>query len=572
MLTELAIRNLILIEAADLELGAGLSVLTGETGAGKSIMLGGLELALGGRAERGFIRAGAEAASVTATFEVAADHPAFAALLEAGLPAIEGEPIILRRTISGAGQSRAFINDAPVSVQLLRAIGDSLVEIHGQHEERGLLDPAGHRALLDSFADLGALRTAMEAAYMAWRAVAEEAEAHGAAQAALEAEADYLTHAAQELAELTPEPGEEGRLADERALRANAARIAADVEEAQTALGENFEARLGQALRRLERADTAAQSLLAPAAAALERAVIEAREAGAQLHSALDALRHDPQRLTAIEERLFALRAAARKFRVTPDALAHKRAEIEASLAALESHEHDALARAKCVAEAKAKAVALARDLSQSRAAASAKLDAAVNRELAPLKLGKAVFSTRIEPLAGDGPGAAGGDRVIFEVATNPGAPAGPLKAIASGGELVRFILALKVVLARGGSAASLVFDEVDRGIGGAVADAVGERLARLAGTAQVLVVTHSPQVAARANHHFLVTKTAGRKGARAAIEALSEAARAEEIARMLSGAEVTQEARAAARRLIDAATPAANETPRARRKPAAAH
>jgi DNA repair protein RecN (Recombination protein N) len=567
MLSSISIRNFVLIEAADVEFNPGLSVLTGETGAGKSIILESLELSLGGRAERGLIRAGANEASVSATFTLPPGHPAFALLAEAGLSGAGGEALILRRTISGSGQSRAYIADTPVSAQLLRAVGDTLVEIHGQHEERGLLNPAGHRELLDIFAELAPLRARMGEAHGVWRSAAERVEAHAARQAQLAAEADYLTHAGQELRTLAPEPGEERKLSEERALLANAARIAGDVDEALGALGPDFATRIGQALRRLERTDGAARALLAPAAAALERAMLEAREAQAQLHQALSALLHQPERLAAIEERLFGLRAAARKYRVPVDALADKQAEIEAALCALESGREDGAARAREAQAARSAALTLAEELSQRRAAAAAKLDAAVNRELAPLKLGKAVFTTRVDRLSGDELAATGHDRVAFEVATNPGSAPGPLKAIASGGELSRFILALKVVLARGGGATSLIFDEVDRGIGGAVADAVGERLARLARSSQVLVVTHSPQVAARADHHFLVAKTASKSAARATIAPLDAPARAEEVARMLSGASVTNEARAAAARLLEKADPRAQAAARPKKR-----
>lgn len=563
MLTSLSIRNIVLIEAVDLEFASGLSALTGETGAGKSIVLGSFELSLGGRGDRALVRAGAEQGIVAASFEVAAEHPALGLIGEAGIEARAGEPLLLRRTISASGQSRAFINDAPVSAQLLRSVGDRLVEIHGQHDERGLLDPAGHRDLLDAFADLASIRMNLASAYGTWRAAVAESEAHAGRQSRLAAEAEYLMHAAEELRALAPEPGEESRLAEERALLSGSARIAADVEEAIDALGQGLEGRIGQALRRLERMEGAARTLLGSAAAALERTVIEAREAEAQLQEALRALRHQPERLATIEERLHALRSAARKYRVTADALADKRAEIDAQLGALENGRESSAACALAVQATLSAAMMLAGEISKRRAAAAAKLDAAVNRELAPLKLGKAVFSTRVERLEADALGAAGFDRVIFEVATNPGAAAGPLKAIASGGELARFILALKVVLARGGTATTLVFDEVDRGIGGAVADAVGERLARLARGAQVLVVTHSPQVAARADHHFVVAKIATKGETRATIAPLDVAARAEEIARMLSGARVTEEARAAARRLLDGSKSEAAEDAR---------
>jgi len=552
MLSSISIRNFVLIDAVDAEFKPGLSVLTGETGAGKSIILESLDLVLGGRADRSLIRVGAEQASVAARFDVAAKHPVLALLAEAGLAGAD-EGILLRRTVSASGQSRAFINDAPVSAQLLRAVGEALVEIHGQHDERGLLDPAGHRDLLDAFAGHGTLRARMAAAHEAWRAAAAAREAHGERQRLLGAEADYLTHAAEELGALAPEAGEEVKLAEERALLANAARIASEIEDALSGLGSDFGTRLAPALRRLERIDPAAQKLVAPAVQALERTMLEAREAEAQLGAALASLQHRPERLAAIEDRLHALRAAARKYRVSVDALAEKRAEIDAALAAFAHGAEDGAALVADEAAKRTAALATAAELSKARAKAAVRLDAEVNRELAPLKLGKAAFATSLVALDSGSLLPAGLERVTFEVATNPSAPAGALKAIASGGELSRFILALKVVLAREGSATTLVFDEIDRGIGGAVADAVGERLARLARGAQVLVVTHSPQVAARAEHHFLVSKAVAKGAARAAIVELDAAARAEEVARMLSGAKVTDEARAAAASLLEA-------------------
>lgn len=373
MLTSLSIRNVVLIEAAELEFASGLSVLTGETGAGKSIVLGSLDLALGGRAERALVRNGAAQASVAATFEVADAHPARAVLAEAGIEAGEGEPVILRRTLAATGQSRAFINDAPVSVQLLHSVGESLVEIHGQHDDRGLLDPSGHRLLLDAFADLGAWRANLTNAHAAWRAAVEEREGHAERQSRLRAEADYLTHAAEELRALGAEPGEESRLADERALLAGAARIAADVEQAQEALGADFESRIGQAQRKLERMEGAARTLLEGATAALGRTLIEAREAQVQLDSALRALQHQPHRQSAIEERLHALRGAARKYRVTPDALSDKAAEIEAAVSALDRGSDEGAARERAVQSTFAAALTLAREISKRRAAAAEK-------------------------------------------------------------------------------------------------------------------------------------------------------------------------------------------------------
>jgi DNA repair protein RecN (Recombination protein N) len=491
---------------------------------------------------------------------------------EAGLEVVPGEPLILRRTLNANGQSRAFINDAAASVQLLKAIGETLVEFHGQGDDRGLLDPRGHLRLLDAFGGLNGLASSVALAHVAWRDARNAAVAFEERRQRAAAEEDYLAHAAEELSKLAPEAGEEGALAEERALRLNAGRIAEDVSEALDVIAgtSGLEARLGQALRRLERVGDEARAVITPAAAALERTAIEAGEARSSLEAALEALRHDPERLAAVEERLFALRAAARKFRVSADELAIKRAEIDAQLAAIRSGDKETKNLAAAVEAARAQFVKLAGELSKKRQVAAAKLDGAVNNELAPLKLAKAEFATLIEDEPEARAGASGLDRVEFRIRTNAGQAPGPLQDIASGGELARFVLALKVVLAREGSAGTMIFDEVDRGIGGAVADAVGERLKRLAAGSQVLVVTHSPQVAARGDHHFLITKREAKGKTNAAVTVLGAEARREEIARMLSGSTVTAEARAAADRLL-AGAEIAVEAARPRRKKASA-
>jgi DNA repair protein RecN (Recombination protein N) len=560
MLTSLSIRDFVLIERLDLEFGPSLSVLTGETGAGKSILLDALGLATGGRAERGFIRPGAGQASVTAVFDPPGDHPARTALAGNGLES-EGA-LIFRRAITPDGRSRAFINDQPVSIGLMREAGAMLLEIHGQHDDRGLLDAAGHRDLLDAF---GALSEEVATAEAAWRTLAaaeDAARAEAEAQARAAQDYEYAKHMAEELRTLDPRAGEEAELANMRAVMMAAEKISTDLTEAVDALAGQggVEARMNLALRRLTRAQAIAQGRLDAAVAALDRAVIEAGEARQAVEAAARGLAFDANALEKAETRLFALRAAARKYGGTCDALVAKRSETEARLAAIASGQSRAaeLERTKAAAR-KAYDVAAA-VLSAARSKAAVALDGRVAKELAPLKLAHALFRTPIERAAAEGP--QGRDRVEFMVATNPGAPFGALTRIASGGELSRFILALKVALADEGSASTLIFDEVDRGVGGAVADAVGERLARLAKGEQVLVVTHSPQVAARGTHHLRVTKAMAAGAMTTRVETLAAAERREEIARMLAGAKVTDEARAAADQLIGGAV-----TPLAKRR-----
>ncbi|MGB3810514.1 MAG: DNA repair protein RecN [Parvibaculum sp.] len=554
MLAALSIRDIVLIDRLELALASGLCALTGETGAGKSILLDALGLAIGGRADAGLVGQAAEQGSVTAVFDVPLAHPARAILKENGLDG-EGD-LILRRIQAKDGRTRAFINDQPVSIGLLRQIGDELVEIHGQHDERGLLDASGHRALLDLF---GGLEGKALDVRRLWAAAAEARTAfteHEALLARARAEQDYLRHVVGELDELSPEPGEETKLAEERILMMHSEKIAADLIEAQDALAGNggLEARLAQAMRRLSRAAEQVGGRLDASIAALDRTLVEAAEARDELARATRALEFDPQRLERAETRLFALRAAARKHNVTVDNLAALADKFRNELADIEGGEAKLAALKQTADEARAAYLKVAEALSASRIKAAAKLDQEVMRELKPLKLDKATFKTSVEQLAPENAGPDGLDRVSFLISTNPGAPLGSLIKIASGGELSRFVLALKVALASQGSAATLIFDEVDAGVGGAVAEAVGLRLAELSKVAQVLVVTHSPQVAARAQHHLRISKSEKKaKDARVAtrVDVLDAPERREEIARMLAGATVTDEARAAAGKLI---------------------
>lgn len=553
MLAALSIRDIVLIEKLELSLDGGLCTLTGETGAGKSILLDALGLAIGARADAGLVRQGAEQGSVSAVFDLPAKHPARALLAENGFEA-DGD-IILRRVQTKDGRSRAFINDQPVSVGLLRQVGDMLVEVHGQHDERGLLDASGHRAMLDAFGGFEKQVADLRALWNAASAAREALAAHEALLARAKAEQDYLTHVVGELDELQPQPGEETTLAEERTLMMHSEKIAGDLAEAEEALSGDggLDARLTVALRRLARAAEQAGGRLDAAIAALDRTLTEAAEARDQIAQAMRALEFDPARLEQAETRLFALRAAARKHNVQVDDLAALADKLRGELQEIEGGEARLAVLKKAAAEAEARYGAAARALSGDRARAAEKLDKEVMKELKPLKLDKASFRTNIEVLPESHGGPEGIDRVSFLVSTNPGAPFGPIIKIASGGELSRFVLALKVALASRGSAPTLIFDEVDSGVGGAVAEAVGLRLAELARVVQVIVVTHSPQVAARAQHHFRISKGGEAKAQKIAtrVETLDAPARREEIARMLAGAMVTDEARAAADRLI---------------------
>jgi DNA repair protein RecN (Recombination protein N) len=550
MLTSLSIRDVVLIDTLELEFGAGLGVLTGETGAGKSILLDALGLALGMRAESALVRAGQSRAAVSVTFEVGRGHAALALLDANGLAPEASEPLVIRRTVKADGGSRAFVNDQPVSAGLLRELGTLLVEIHGQHDDRGLLNPRGHRGLLDSFGriDSGPAAAAWARTQAADARLAEARRAHEEAAR----DRDWLAHAVDELDRLAPLPGEEQSLASLRANMQAGARLGDEL-GAVAALIEGSEgglASLRQAARRLDRIASEHESLT-EALSALDRAVIEAAEAEDALARAREAFAFDPARLEEAEARLFEIRALARKHRVEADALPGLRDDLHARRNAIEAGGAGIAALAAALAEARGGYEREAAALTEARVAAAARLDAAVAGELAPLKLGEARFRTVIGAAE---PGPSGRDRVEFEVSTNKGAPFGPLVRIASGGELSRFILALKVALAEQGGATTMIFDEIDRGVGGAVASAVGERLHRLAAAGQVLVVTHSPQVAARGASHLLIEKSHDGTIARTGVRLLDEARRREEIARMLSGAQVTDEARAQASRLLEAA------------------
>ena len=551
MLTALSIRDVVLIEALDLDFGAGLGVLTGETGAGKSILLDALGLALGGRGDSGLVRHGAAQASVVATFDA---PPAVVALLDGNGLAIEpGEPLIVRRLVKADGGSRGFVNDQPASAALLRDLAGHLVEIHGQHDDRGLLNPRGHRALLDAFGRIDDQTTAA-----AWTRLRIADDALASALAEIDAAArdrEWLEHAVAELTALAAEPGEEEALADRRRTMQRAEKIADDLAAIDAHLegSDGALAGLRQAARVLERI-AADHATLGEALAAIDRAVIEGALAGDRLREARLALTHDPRALEDDEARLFELRGMARKHRVQPDDLAALTATLSERLAGLNAGEDLVTGLQADVASARRDYGVAADALSQRRAAAAARLDAAVAGELAPLKLDAARFRTVIAPLAEAQWSGAGRDRVEFEIATNPGAPFAPLVKIASGGELSRFILALKVALAEQGGAATMIFDEIDRGVGGAVASAIGERLARLALGTQLLVVTHSPQVAARGAEHLLIAKSHDGTVTRTGVRPLDDEERREEIARMLSGATVTAEARAQADRLLETA------------------
>jgi len=552
LLTSLSIRNIVLIEALDLDFGAGLGVLTGETGAGKSILLDSLGLALGARADSGLVRAGTAQGSVVASFEPGTAAARLTALAEdSGVLLEPGEPLLVRRTLKADGGSRAWINDQPCSVALLREVGATLVEIHGQHDDRGLLNPAGHRALLDSFGrcDTGSVGAAHEA----WRAAVVALERAREEVANAERDRDYLTHVVAELSAFAPEPGEEAALAEDRATMQKGARLGEDLTaiDAHLSGSDGGLAQLRQAARRLDRI-AGDHPTLAEALAALDRAVIEASEAEEALERAAGELSFDPARLEAVETRLFDLRALARKHQVQPDDLAALTERMAARLTRIEAGAEGLAALEKTAAETRAGYEAAARALSDQRRAAATRLDAAIATELAPLKLDAARVRTVVEALPDSQWGPQGQDRVEFEISTNPGAPFAPLMKIASGGELSRFILALKVALAEEGGAQTMIFDEIDRGVGGAVASAIGDRLARLSAKTQVLVVTHSPQVAARGATHMLIAKSSEGAVTRTDVRPLDAAGRREEIARMLSGADITAEARAQAERLLE--------------------
>jgi len=556
MLARLSIRDIVLIERLDIEFSRGLAVLTGETGAGKSILLDAFALALGGRGDAGLVRHGVEQGQVTAVFDVPNGHPASKILSDNGLDDASSEDsseMILRRVQLADGRTRAFINDQAISVQTLKAVGSALVEIHGQHD-----DASTHRRLLDAFAGLEKDVAALERLWDLRRAANNLLEAHRADMERAAREADYLRHASDELKKLAPRAGEETTLAERRTTMMQGEKIAADLREAQDAVGGDHSPvpALSAAVRRLERRAANSPALVEPAVKAIDAAINALEEADQHLTAALVAADFDPAELERIEERLFALRAASRKYSTPVDGLAALAKKYAADVALIDAGAEQLKQLEAAAGEADKRYGAAATKLSAARNKSAEKLNKAVNAELAPLKLERAKFSTQIESDA-KAPGPQGFDRVEFWVQTNPGTKPGPLMKVASGGELSRFLLALKVVLSDRGSAPTLVFDEIDTGVGGAVADAIGARLARLAGKVQVMAVTHAPQVAARADHHLLISKDALDKGKRVAtrVNALAADHRREEIARMLAGAEITAEARAAADRLLRAAT-----------------
>src|SRR5438067_2735201 len=553
MLSRLSIRDIVLIDRLDIDFGCGLAVLTGETGAGKSILLDAFALALGARGDVALVRDGAEQGQVIAAFEIGHDHPARALLADNGL---SGEDeLILRRVQFADGRTRAFVNDQPVSVQVLRALGAALVEIHGQHDERAFVEAATHRGLLDAYG--GLIEDAAEVAdlWAQWRERDAAVQNHRADIERAGREAEWLRHAVEELGRLAPQAGEESALADRRAAMMQAEKVADDLRSTHDSLaGPNSPvAPLASAVRRLERRAAQAPALVEPVTKAIDAALTALEEARGQLEQALRLADYDPQELEKIEERLFALRAAGRKYNAPVDDLAALARRYEGDLGLIDAGAERLAALEREAREAATRYRAAAEKLSAARRRAAQTLDKAVNAVLKPLKLERAEFSTEI---GSEGEGPNGIDRIEFWVRTNPGTRAGPLMKVASGGELARFLLALKVVLADRGSASTLVFDEVDTGAGGAVADAIGVRLARLSRRAQVIAVTHAPQVAARAERHYLISKSALDKGARVATRVAELAAdkRREEIARMLAGAKITAEARAAAERLIKAA------------------
>jgi DNA repair protein RecN (Recombination protein N) len=557
MLSALSIRDVVLIESLDLEIEPGFTALTGETGAGKSILLDALGLALGERADRALVRHGAQRGQATAVFDVTENHPAYAMLDEFDLPEPEDGRIVLRRSVGLDGKSRAYVNDAPASVSALRRLGAALLEIHGQHASVGLMDSTTHRDLLDVYARCSGLKADVLAA---WRELDEARtrleDAEKQARRA-SSDRDYLAHVLAELERLAPKAGEEAALDSERRGLMGSEKAATALKDAADALSDNkAEQRMAAAARALSRVGkpegedaSAISKAVDNAVTALERALNELGDAQGWIARAGDYLDADPARLDHLEERLFALRAAARKHGVTVEGLPQALVNAAAALNAIDSADEAILAAKRDLEKAQSVYDKLAKELSAKRHAGANALDAAVTAELPPLKLEKARFRSRIETDA-EKPGKDGIDRVVFEIAANPGAGFGPLSEIASGGELSRLSLALKVVLSADGGTLALVFDEVDQGIGGATADAVGRRLSALSKTAQILCVTHSPQVAARAHRHWRIEKAVVEGITRTNVVLLPQDAREEELARMLSGAEITPEARAAAKAL----------------------
>lgn len=553
MLVGLHIQDFVLIDQLALSLEEGLTALTGETGAGKSILLEALGLASGGRITRGSIRNGASKGQVAAAFEPLVNHPVWNVLEENGI-SFEDDQVILRRVQHSNGKSRAFVNDQPVSIALLRTIGETLIEIHGQNDGHGFLSANTHRDLLDEFGDLTEDVASVKEKWRFWQDAQSELAEYQEAQEKTKHDADYLNHVVEELSHLAPKLGEEVLLAEKRSILMASEKIAEDLSASQELLSENgFESRLAGCAHRLSKAVssvTGENPLLKNAVEKIDKALSEVMEARSALDDAVSGLDLNPDRLGETEERLFGLRAAARKHGVEVDALPVFLERASASLADLETGFANLAGLKRAVEASKDTFMKASEVLSKQRLKAAAELDVAVSRELKPLKLGRAIFSTEIKASI-DNASQSGIDEVEFVVATNPGAPAGPLKTIASGGELSRFVLAMKAALAAKESRTVIIFDEVDSGVGGAVADAVGERLARLARDAQVLVVTHSPQVAARAKLHWRVEKKQTSTETITRVLPLDSDGKIEELARMLSGAKITKEARAAATQLL---------------------
>ena len=545
MLCQLQINDMLIIDQLELDFQPGLNALTGETGAGKSILLDSLGFVLGWRGRAELVRDGADSGEVTAVFHLREDHPARGLLSDAGL-SVEDE-LILRRINTRDGRKQAYINDRRVSAEILRSLSDCLLELHGQQDDKGLLNPKSHRELLDSFAGIS-----LEPLRTAWRELkATEAELAEIEESVAKAKADeeFLRHAVDEFDALAPEPGEEDTLDTERRLMQAGERIRDDVAKAHAALGlDGAERLVGDAARWLGGVADKAEGQLEAALSAIERVLTELGEAEQKIGDFLERLAFDPARLEAAEERLFAIRALARKHGVVPDALPEFGEGLREQLATIDQGASGIEAKRDAVLKAKAKYEAEAKSVSKFRAAAAKQLDQEMAGELAPLKLERAIFETRIEAVE---PGPSGADNVTFLVTTNPGTPPGPLNKIASGGELSRFLLALKVCLTKGADGITMIFDEIDRGVGGATADAVGRRLAGLAETSQVLVVTHSPQVAAQAAHHWKVAKEVSKGQTLSQVMPLDASARVEELARMVAGDRITDEARAAAKALL---------------------
>ncbi len=547
MLRGLEIRDMLIIDRLDLTFEPGLNVLTGETGAGKSILLDSLGFVLGWRGRADLVRAGAKQGEAVAVFELHAGHPAQGVLEEAGIP--WGEELILRRVNTAEGRKTAWINDRRASGEVLRRLSETLVELHGQQDDRGLLNPRGHRELLDDFAGLAGQKSEPRGLWRALGQARRDREAAEAALAEVQAEEDYLRHAVGELDKLDPQPGEEAELDGRRRAMQAAARVREDIARAHAALSnDGAEGMMRDAARWLDGAVADVEGRLDAPLAALARAQEALAEAQDGVEGCLAALDHDPGELERVEERLFEIRGLARKHGVLPDDLGAHADSLRARLARLDGGARDIADLRAAEEAAQAAYDAAAAELTAARAAAAERLDAAMAGELAPLRMERAVFATEITESE---PGPDGRDAVAFTVATNPGAPAGPINRIASGGELSRFLLALKVCLLGAAPGRSMIFDEIDRGVGGATADAVGSRLRRLAQTGQVLVVTHSPQVAAKGAHHWRVDKRVAGEVTTSHVAALAESDRIDEIARMLAGDTVTDAARDAARALL---------------------